>query len=1047
MSGQLPDPGRFWENHRITAVNREPSHSPWGAFESEAQARTCNRTGSDRMLSLDGTWKFHLAARPEEVPEGFWTPGFDTNRWADIKVPANWEMQGFGKPIYTNYVMPFQPKGPAPYLLEPSSQGSRPTRFNAPFVPELNPTGCYVRQFELPDSWSGQEIFLNFNGVEAAFIVWVNGQTVGYSSDSKIPAEFRITQYLTKGKNTVALQVIRWCAATWLEDQDYWYLSGIFRSVRLYAKPREHIRDWFVVARPEANGSGKLSVSCAISIFEGFADWKVKARIYDSAGQCIGDGSANADDETTFGAMKEPHPYRQRGAARIEMALPSVQPWTTDDPVLYTVTFVLVAPDGRETDFESCRTAFRTMEISDGIMRLNGKRLIFRGVNRHEHSWENGRAVPVETMRREIILMKQLNINAVRTCHYPDDPVWYDLCDEYGLCVICEANLETHALQSRLTMDPDWAEAFLERARRMVLVHKNHPSIISWSLGNESGHGPNHAAMTQWIRCYDPTRIVQYEAWNPDSRISDIRCPMYTAYEGILALLADWRDLRPIALVEFAYHIRNSCGGFSRFLELTERYERFQGGFIWDWADKTLVTRDENGKVFPGYGGDFAEDVVDWSEPPYMCCNGFVFSDLTPKPSAWEIKNVYAPVHITRNGDGRFELHNRCQSWDSSRFLLTWQVTADGEVVKSGEAPLPAVKPMGNEFFDLPAAKEASQGFERHINLFISLAHGTPWAPAGHEILRTQFALPAGACAPIAHIASTTARLSEEPDGWQITGRDCAAMLNRDGRLSVRTNDGAPILTTGFTEQFCRGFTGLDCRPGWGIWSAWHDAGYDRLARQVEAIEVHVTPGGAVKATVRTIMKASDVAVGIACVMDIEFDSRGALTVDWAAVLHPNLNHAPRVGFGLTLPAGFENLTWFGRGPWESYVDRKTHGMVQTWKSTVSEQHIPLVPPSECGGHEDTRWVELGTSDGRYIRVTGETLFHFDVRHFTVEALRSAAHDHKLERRAETYLGIDLKHAGLGGDMGWSTVLVPEAQVPAGTYRARYVMEFGKRQG
>ncbi len=1044
MSGLLPDPGRFWENHRIMEVNREPSHAPWGAYESEAQARTCDRAVSGRTMSLDGSWKFHLAARPEEVPQGFWMAGYDVSRWTDITVPGNWELQGFGKPIYTNYVMPFPPNGQAPYILEPSKQHGWPTRFNEPRVPEQNPTGCYVREFVLPESWGGREVFINFGGVEAAFVLWVNGQAVGYSQDSKLPADFRITPYLAKGRNTLALQVVRWCASTWLEDQDYWYLSGIFRSVRLFAKPREHIRDWFVVARPEANGRGRLTALGFINLFEGFADCFVMARVYDKEGRCVGEGKSNVVDETSFAAMKEPHPYRQRGAARVEIAMTGVQPWTPEEPALYTITFALVAPDGSEVDFESCRTGFRTMEIADGVMRLNGRRLIFRGVNRHEHFWESGRAVPLETMRREILLMKQLNINAVRTCHYPDDPAWYDLCDEYGLCVICEANVETHAVQSRLAMDPEWAEAFLQRARRMVLVHKNHPSVLCWSLGNESGHGPNHAAMTQWIRCYDPTRIVQYESFNPDSRISDIRCPMYKEYDDILSLLADWRDQRPVAQVEFAYHIRNSAGGFSKFLGLTERYERFQGGFIWDWSDKALVAHDEHGQVFPGYGGDFGEEVVDWAEPPYMCCNGIVLADLTPKPSAWEIKNVYAPVHVTRASDGRFTLHNRCQAWDTSHYRLSWELTADGVTVRTGEAALPDVKPMENGGFELPVVKEAMPGGECRLNLFVTLATSTPWAKAGHEILRTQFALPSGTAAPRVPTVCVPASLAERAEGWLVTGRDYTAALGRDGVLSIGMKDGSRILAAGLSEQFVRGFTGLDCRRGWGLFNMWDDAGYDRLSRQVEHVQAYTVPGGAARANVRAFLQAPGATGGILCTMDLEFDGRGAVVVDWAAALHPNLNHAPRVGFGLVLPAGFEALSWFGRGPWESYIDRKTHALVGAWTSTVSAQHTALVPPSECGGHEDTRWVELKARDGRYLRVTGEAPFHFDVRHFSVAELRAATHDHKLTRRAETFLSIDLKHAGIGSDMGWSTILPPEAQVPAATYRGRYTMEFGK---
>jgi beta-galactosidase len=619
-----------WETVETTALNRELSHVAWGAYEDEAQAATLDVTASRFRQSLDGIWKFSYKDKPSLV-EPFYGDDYSHAQWSDIRVPGNWELQGFGEPIYTNTLFPWDHFRQAPHILRPLSKDNTPEVRglpNPPHLPPENPTGCYFRTFTIPAGWEEREVFLHFKGVETACYLWINGHAVGYSEDSKLPFEFNITAFLRPGENTVALQVMRFATSTYLEDQDYWYLSGIFRSVFLMAKPKLRLVDWKIDAVSDRHHPlGTLQADVAVNQLDGFADTRVKVEVRTMADEVLAVAQASPQPRAAYRTAEQ----ATAGTARVNLTLPDITPWTPETPVLYKVIITLLAADGSPIDHESCRVGFKRVEIENGILLLNGRRLLVRGVNRHEHEPHGGRTVSREHMEKEIRLMKQLGINAVRTCHYPDDPIWYDLCDEWGLLTICECNLETHGVMGALTHNPAWATNFLERAVRMVLTHKNHASVYSWSLGNESGTGANHAAMYGWIKEYDPTRICQYEAGQPGRNVSDVRGNMYAPPAWILNMLTDPDDTRPIILVEYLYQIRNAGGGMHHFNELLERHPRFQGGDICDWQDKCLVAKTGDGTPFFGYGGDFGESVTDWECPLFMTNNGIVLPDLTPK--------------------------------------------------------------------------------------------------------------------------------------------------------------------------------------------------------------------------------------------------------------------------------------------------------------------------------------------------------------------------------------------------------------------------------
>ena len=1045
---------RDWENQHVTQINRELQHAPWGAYENAAQAASCDRDASANVLSLNGVWKFHLADSPETAPQGFESATFDTTKWADIQVPGNWEVQGFGKPIYTNYVYPFPTDRDEPYLRKPTAR-TGPVHegllLNPPHVPADNPTGCYVRTFDLPSAWAGKSVFIHFGGVESAFYLWVNGRAVGFSQDSKLPCDFDLTPFVQPGRNTVAVQVMKWSDGTWLEDQDYWHIAGIFRPVKLIAKPRVHIQDWFIQATPDEHGlGGVLKASVQLRDADGFADHIVRLQLLDGDGACV----AQTDGAFDVNAW----PSGRMGInINVDLTVHTVRKWTPESPHLYTAVLTLISPEGAEVDFESCRAGFRRIEIRDGVIRLNGVRMIFRGVNRHEHAYETGRFVSREHMRDEIIQMKRLNFNAVRTCHYPDDPTWYDLCDEYGIALVCEANLETHGLWGLLSNDPSWSAAYLDRAVRMVLVHKNHPSVVSWSLGNESFHGPNHAAMANWIRNFDRTRLVQYESGSPDAIISDLRGNMYAQPDLIINMLADARDTRPVVLVEYLYQIRNAGGGMNIFAQLIERFERFQGGFVWDWQDKCLPATAPDGTRFPGYGGDFGEPLVEHTCPKHMTCNGVVLPDLTPKPVAYEVKNVQSPIQIVSISTwdinhGNFVLRNRHQSGDAPSYALRYALLENGLPVREGELPMPSAQPMADAPFTvdlasmLPSPPKA--GCEYNLNFYVTLNQPTDWAQAGHEIFRTQFPLSPAAAAPAepASPAAVPCTLQADASQFRIQGpggkKGFTVTFDRATGLFSAGGNGVEFIRGGATENVFRPYCGLDTEEGlghpWGLRELWAPLGPAKLTRTVRDSSAFTLPDGSVRVVVRSTCASSISPFGLRSEMEYTVTGDGRIRIDAQVDIDRALVHVPRVGVSLTLGEGFESIEWLGRGPGENYRDRKDHTLMGVHTSTVSGQHFPFIPPSECGGHEDVRWVRLTDASGHGLRVTSPAPFHFDARHASVADYVAAAHDHELPRRPETFLNLDYRHAGIGGNMAWSTITAPTDLVPAECYRFRF---------
>ena len=1062
-----------YQNQYITQINRQPSHFPWGAYECSAQAKLRQR--SKHLLSLDGEWNFFYASSPDNLPESFAERNADISGWGKILVPGNWELQGYGKPVYVNTLYPFKDGVKENYLLEISKKKQYDiySKYNPPFVPEKNSCGIYRRCFTLPSSFDGRSVFVCFNGVESAYYLWVNGQPVGYSQDSKLPSEFEITEYLTPGENIIALVVLRFCDGTWMEDQDYFHLSGIFRSVELIAKPSIRIQDFKVDAEPD-NRKGVIRARCFINRSESFADYRVKFCLYSPDGDQLAQLEKPIAVSSPIFGMGSGRGFKGMrqisGSAGFELQINDALPWSFDKPQLYTVVFVLLDSNRNETDFESCRIGFRKICIENNVIQLNGKRIVFRGINRHEFAWPTGRTVSWEHMVMEIKLMKQLNFNAVRTSHYPNDPMWYDLCDEYGLLVVCEANLETHGIAGSITNNPEWAEAMLERARRMVLTHKNHPCIVSWSLGNESGYGPGHAAMANWIREYDSTRLVQYENNDPSLIASDIKCTMYPPMLLLESMIADNRDRRPIVLVEYAYQIANSTGNYEKFNSLAEKYEIFQGGFVWDWQDKCLPAVDKNGMTFFGYGGDWDEEIIDWVCPEFMCANGVVLADLRIKPCAWEIKQGQAPVIVERiQKSNYFLLKNRTHALDFDVLSLDYEIVASGEKIIEESIPLSKYEKLNTEeawirlngntdgglyvspielshddlLFTLDLSAASSISHEVYLNIKVKTDVDFPWADKGHELATYQFELKGRASISAKSKSGKSLYLNRVADIITVSGVDFKAHFDcAQNLLCGYEKNGKSYLLKGGNENFIRGRTGLHLeRKWWGesneLWSSFLPGRLNRkpcdaIYRFLESTEVaQIIFTNAISGDKAAIY--SQVSYTIYSDGDIEVNS--TVDIDSAFV------HVPRIGLGFIAAEGFDKLSWYGRGPRESYCDRKLVALVGKFTSTVESTHFPFVPVSHNGSHADTRWFTLENKNDGKIMFSGAQ-FSFNVHHNTVEDYWNASHEHELIRRKEVYINVDGAMAGIGGDMAWSTELADKHKVHAGEHHFKFIISF-----
>jgi beta-galactosidase/beta-glucuronidase len=1014
-----------WRNPAIIARHREAGHTPLNAYPT-LEAALADDSPYRRLLS--GEWAFHLAPIPEQAPQDFYQETFDVSEWDRIPVPSNWQMLGYDKPVYVNigYAFPQDGERRAPPL---------EARFQSlPPIPEDdNPTGSYRRTFFVDQAWEGRRIFLSFEGVDSAFHLWINGQAVGYSQGSRLPAEFDVTAYVRFGEeNVLAARVYRYSDGSYLEDQDVWSMSGIYRDVYLWSAPPAHMCDVF--ARTELD--------------QAYRDATLKVRTdvvnrgeTDVAGYTIALSLLDAEGQTVCQASAPVGSLKAGGKRFVDVAesVSAPRKWSAEDAYLYTLLVALEDDQGRALQVERVSVGFRQVEIKDEQIYVNGVPIVFRGANRHEHDPDTGHTVSLESMVEDILLLKRFNFNAVRTSHYPNDPRWYDLCDRYGLYLIDEANVESHGVLGKLTRDPDWGSAFLQRGMRMVQRDKNHPSVIMWSLGNEAGSGPNHAAMTGWIREYDPTRPIHYEnattRWGgqykgpEDGRYVDVVSNMYPPLEAPKlttqserpVVLAEEAELpgehRPLIMCEYAHAMGNSCGNLAEYWQAIAEHKRLQGGFVWDWVDQGIRQRTEAGESWFAYGGDFGDDPNDG---PY-CINGVVFPDRRIQPALWEFKKLMQPldIEVVDLTAGRVRVTNRHHFTDLGYLTPTWRLTTDGQVLQEGRLPALTTAPRESEVVTLPLELPQPQpGTEVWLTVSFALAEETAWAEAGREVAWEQFALPLDRPQPaplevaqMAHLA-----LAEDDAQLAIDGADFKLTFDKEtGRMASFRWQERELIERGPALNVWRAPTNND-EARWDVWMAesWREAGLDRLQPRMEEMAANRVEPQVVDVTVRSTLVAPDGSAAFDVVYAYTVYGSGDVAIDAHVTPAEGLPPLPRLGLQMALPGGYETLTWYGRGPHESYVDRKASAAVSLYSGTVDDQYVPYIVPQENGNKTDVRWASLTDAEGVGLLVVARPLMALSAHHYTTQDLTQAAHTHGLTRREAITLNLDAAQCGLG---------------------------------
>ncbi|MEI6075205.1 MAG: glycoside hydrolase family 2 TIM barrel-domain containing protein [Verrucomicrobiota bacterium] len=1047
-----------WENEQVLHINTEPPRATTVPFATVAQAVSGEFSDSPYYLSLNGTWKFQWSPRPELRPADFFHTNYLATTWSDLEVPSNWEMKGFGTPIYLGSGYPFK-------LDPPRVTGVPPTNWTA--FAQRNPVGSYRKTIELPASWHDRRVFIHFDGVDSAFYLWVNGGYVGFSKDSRTPAEFDVTDFLHPDLNQFAVEVYRWSDGSYLEDQDMWRLSGIFRPVYLYSTAAARICDFTVRTDLDADGrAATLQIQPVLAAHHlSLSNWTVRARLFDARQRPVFPAELSRDAaeilNPDFKARILDERMPQRGEPKfawLEARVPDPALWTAETPNLYTLVLTLHDSGGKVVEADRCRIGFRKIEIRDGQFLLNGRAIRLRGVNRHEVDPDGGHALSHERMVEDITLMKQANINAVRTCHYPDDPFWYDLCDRYGIYVLDEANICTHGTRGALANDPRWTGAFLDRAQRLAGRDKNHPSIIIWSMANESGYGPNFAAVSGWLHAFDPTRPVHYEGAQglsndpPTVDIIGRFYPRLTAepyakandpwnlrWDKLEQIARRTNDQRPVLATEYAHAMGNAVGNLPEYWSEIYAHPRLLGGFIWEWCDQGLHQKTAGGQRFTAFGGDFG-DVPNHGG---FSIKGLVSAERQPFPKYWEVKKVYQPVTLTPLNlqPGRITLTviNRNAFINLAEYEVRWTLTrSDGSLIQSGVLP-PINDAAGSQtIVKIPLAPvpRTKPGEAYWLRVSFHTRTNSAWSPAGFEVAWQQWQL---------EVASERQRVFAGPkcgvvtlvqagDLVRVATTNFAATFSRcAGTLTSLQWDGHEMLATnelaGPVLQLFRAPTDND--KGFGQWLArdWRDAGLSNCVRRVDSFKVVRTRAGEVFLT--TVATSTGVRGGYR--LQTTWAVRGDGLLSMNNVFQPigQLPWLPRIGLVMHLAPEWEDLCWCGRGPWENYSDRQASADLGIWRSTVAGQYVPYVRPQENGNKEDTLWLELTDPSGHGCRIAAEaTPFSFSALHFSAADLAAARHNYELRPRSEIILSLDAHMSGLGNSSCGPGVLARYAVAP-----------------
>lgn len=1013
-----------WENPALRGLNKELPRAYFFSFPDGRAAAAAAQKASPRVRLLNGLWKFHWSPRPSLRPLDFWKPGSDVSGWKDIPVPSDWQFQGYDYPVYVNSDYEFA-RNPLP-----------------PFVPhDYNPVGSYRTVFTVPAEWRGLDVFLHFGAVKSFFYVWVNGERLGFSKDSKTPAEWRITPYLRDGDNILALEVYRFSDGSYLECQDFWRLSGVERDVILHAAPRVRVRDFFV--RPELGPGYRDGVlSLEAELFNGLetaADCRLEISLLDPAGK-----------KALSGERRASVPAGGRAEVKFVGTVKAPKKWSAETPDLYVLVLELKDAAGGTLEAVSGRVGFRSSEVKNGRFLVNGVPVLLKGVNRHEHDPFTGHVVSEESMRRDIELMKLNNINAVRTCHYPDDPLWYDLCDEYGLYLVDEANIESHGMgygERSLAKDPAWGPAHLDRVRRMVERDKNHPSVVIWSLGNEAGDGVNFETAYRWLKERDGSRPVQYERAELGPH-TDIYCPMYPSIEELKEYVSK-PQARPLIMCEYAHSMGNSTGNLQDYWDAIEASPQLQGGFIWDWVDQGFAKVSPAGVRFWAFGGDYGPPDV--PSDTNFCCNGLVAPDRTPHPALREVKKVYQYVRFLPADPAlsRVEVKNRHDFISLDGFELRFELLREGRRLASAAVPAPAVGPRSSRVITVPAAVlPKDRDAEQFLNVQAVRTRPAPGLPRGHVAASEQFAFPvqkapaSERALPGAAAGRPAVEVEEGSRAVIVSGGDFRVVFDRmTGAMASFFYQGRELLASGPEPNFWRAPTDNDFgnqmprRLG-----AWRVAS---LRRELKSLQI--LKRGPAEAVVLAEFQLAGTRAGQALRYTITGEPRVLIEAEFTPPEKGAPAELPRIGLKLAMPASYCEVSWYGRGPWENYRDRKTAAFVGLYGFKVDEGPIPYVAPQEFGNRADTRWLAVRDAAGNGLVFVGGALFEFSATRYFPEDLtlssRGARHPHEVEKRPFTCVTLDLAQMGVGGDDSWGARVHPQYTVPVRPYAYSFLIK------
>lgn len=1029
-----------WENHHVLQINREPARAAFIPFTTQK---------GDCSMCLDGTWKFRWTPVPDERIVDFYRTEFNDKDWTDFPVPANWEVNGYGTPIYVSAGYPFK--------IDPPRVMGEPKADYTTFK-ERDPVGQYRRSFMLPVGWEAKgQTFLRFEGVMSAFYVWINGERVGYSQGSMEPSEFNITSYLKAGENQIALEVYRYSDGSYLEDQDFWRFGGIHRSIHLVHTPDIRIRDYTVRTLPASDGNYQdfiLQVDPQFSVYRGLTGkgYAIEGVLKDAAGKEVatlkGDVEDILDLEHKASRMNEWYPQRgPRKMGRLMAKIKSPERWTAETPYLYKLHLTLQNADGEVLEQVEQSVGFRSVEIKSGQLLVNGNPVRFRGVNRHEHDPRTARVMSEERMLQDILLMKQANINAVRTSHYPNVSRWYELCDSLGLYVMDEADIEEHGLRGTLASTPDWHAAFLDRAIRMAERDKNYPSIVMWSMGNESGYGPNFAAISAWLHDFDPTRPVHYEGaqgvdGQPDPKTVDVISRFYTRvkqeylnpgiaegedkeraenarWERLLEIAERTNDDRPVMTSEYAHSMGNALGNFKEYWDEIYSNPRMLGGFIWDWVDQGIYKQLPDGRMMVAYGGDFG----DKPNLKAFCFNGLLMSDRETTPKYWEVKKVYAPVEL-KVESGKLKVTNRNHHIDLSQYRCMWTLSVDGKEKERGELLLPEVEPGETGTVTLPAFRSLSKEKDSdcQLNISVVLKSDASWAKAGHEVACEQFCLQEGELISSGTTLENKGQLQilDNSSTLSFKGRNFSVAWDKEtGALTSLIYNDKEMLAhpADFAQQpAAQAFRApTDNDKSFGNWLAkdWKLHGMDAPRVSLESFNHELRADGTALIRVCTKNHYQKGTVQTDYVYTVL--ANGIIDLKTTFLPQGELPELPRLGIAFCFASSYDTFTWYGRGPQDNYPDRKTSTSVGLWQGLVAEQYVHYPRPQDSGNKEDVHYVMLTDKRNKGIRIDAvDNTFSASALHYTAQDLYKETHDCNLKPRPEVILSLDAAVLGLG---------------------------------